>query len=330
MEKTAQTRRQFVATLAAFSASCASPSLAQDTFPSGPVRLYVGASAGGAPDGVARTMARLLAELWKNSVVIENRPGVSGLLAAEVTAHAAPDGRTLCMLLDTVLNTVPLLSENVSIDPIKDVKPIGMVGSFPLVLVVNAALPYRNLQQLIAAAKARPGSIDVGSSGAGSSGHVATELFARAAGLKLNYVPYKGGLPALQDTVAGHIPSMWSSVGAAMPFIEDGKLIPLAVGSSERFSLLPNVPTFQEEGFAGFTAGNWLALMGPAALPDSLAKKIYADVVALGTNDAYRQTLLSQGVEARNMDAGQLTQLIRTEYERNKSLFESLGLSRGK
>ena len=254
-----QTRRQFARTVAALgAASFALPSMAQTSFPTKQVRLYVGASAGGAPDAAARTMGRLLEESWKQSVVIDNKPGISGLLAADATAQAAPDGHSLCMLLDTVLNTVPHLSENLLIDPIKSLKPIGMVGSFPLVLVVNAALPYRTLQQLVAAAKARPGSIDVGSSGPGSSGHVATELFSRAAELKLNHVPYKGGLPALQDTAAGHVASMWSSVGAAMPFIKDGRLISLAVGSDTRFSLLPNVPTFQELGFPRFTAGNWL------------------------------------------------------------------------
>jgi len=324
-------RRQFSSTIAALgTAGWALPATAQTAFPSKTVRLYVGSSAGGAPDAAARTMSRLLAESWKQSVVVENKPGTSGLLAAEATVQAAPDGHSFCMLLDTVLNTVPHLSENIAFDPVKELKPIGMVGSFPLVLVANAGQPYRNLAQLVSAAKANPGSITIGSSGLGSSGHVATETFSRAAGLKLNHIPYKGGLPALNDTAAGHIATMWSSVGAAIPFINSGKLVPMAIASGERFSLLPNALTFNEQGFPGFSAGNWLGLMGPAALPDAIAQKIYADILALGANDAYRQTLLGQGIEFRNMRGGELAQLIRTESDRNKALFTSLGLTRSK
>ena len=320
-------RRQVTASTAALALAGISPRLlAQAAFPNRAMKLYVGASAGGAPDAMARTMGKLLTEAWGSAVVIDNKPGVSGFLAAEATAQAAPDGYSICLLLDTVLNTVPFLTEKLPIDPVKDLKPIGMVGSFPLVFVSNPSLEYRNMQQVVAAAKANPGRIDVATSGLGSSGHVATELCARATGRKLNHLPYKGGLPALQDVVAGHAPMMWSSVGAALPLVKGGKLLALGVASTERFSLMPTVPTFQEQGFANFTAGNWLALMGPAALPDALAQRIYSSVLGLGTNPVYQETLLGQGIEARSMPSPELARLIRTEYDRNKALFSSLGL----
>ena len=299
---------------------------AQNAFPNRPVKLYVGASAGGAPDAVARTMGNLLAERWGYPVVIDNKPGLSGFLAAEVTAQAPPDGHSLCLLLDTVMNTLPLLSTTLSIDPVTQLKPVGMVGSFPLVVVANPSVKFRDLKQLVAAAKTDPTGIDMGSSGVGSSGHVATEIFARMAGIKLNHVPYKGGLPALQGTVAGDIPMMWSSVGAALPFVNSGRLVAIAVASTQRFPLMPDVPTFEEQGYPKFTAGNWLALMGPLALPDALTQKIYGDVLSLATNDAYRKTLLGQGIEARDMSSAELSRLIRSEYDRNKVLFASLKL----
>lgn len=331
MEQFSRNRRQFIAGMTALGLSGVSVSLvAQSGFPSRPVTLYVGSSAGGAPDAAARTMAKLLGERWGHPMVVDNKPGLSGFLAAEVTAQASPDGHSLCLLLDTVMNTVPFLSGKLSIDPTKDLKPIGMVGSFPLVLVANPSAGFRTLQQLVAAAKANPGRIDCASSGLGSSGHVATELFGHAAGVKLTHVPYKGGLPALQGTVAGDVPIMWSSVGAALPLVKGGRLIAIAVAGAERFSLMPEVPTFQEQGYPNFTAGNWLGLMGPAALPDALTQRIYRDVLSLASNDAYRQTLLVQGIVARGMRSPELSALIRTEYERNKVLFASLGLGPGK
>ena len=327
MKQINQSRRNFSLSLAALgSTSLIGQASAQSNYPSRPVRLYVGASAGGAPDAMARTMAKLLAESWGQTVVVDNKPGLSGFLAAEVTAQSAPDGLSVCLVLDTVINTVPLLSEKLNIDPLKELKPIGMVGSFPLVLVSNPTRGYSNLQQVIAAAKANPGKLEIGTSGVGSSGHVATEVLTKAAGITLNHVPYKGGLPAIQDTVAGHIGMMWSSVGAAMPLINTGKLTPLAVGSTERFALLPNVGTVQEQGYPGFTAGNWVALMGPAALPDAIREKIYSDVLKLSGNQVYRDTLLAQGIEARTAPSAELAKLMRSEYERNKVLFSSLGL----
>ena len=193
MKPLRQNRRRFLATMAAVGLSGAFARVhAQNAFPNRPVKLYVGASAGGAPDAVARTMGNLLAERWGYPVVIDNKPGLSGFLAAEFTAQAPPDGHSLCLLLDTVMNTLPLLSTTLSIDPITQLKPIGMVGSFPLVVVANPSVKFRDLKQLVMAAKADPAGIDVGSSGVGSSGHVATEIFARTAGSEVESCALQG------------------------------------------------------------------------------------------------------------------------------------------
>ena len=325
-------RRTFTAASAALAAGGAvfTGRARAQAFPSKPVRLYVGASAGGAPDLTARTMSKILGDSWGQPIVVDNRPGVSGLLAGELTSQAPPDGHTLCLLLDSVLNTVPFLTDKMPIDPIKDLKPIAMAGGFPLVLIAHPSAKLRNLQELSAAAKAAPGKLNYASSGLGSSGHLAMEMFARTAGLKLNHIPYKGGIPALQDTIAGQIPLLWGSVSACLQPIQAGKVVALAVGSAERFVLLPNVPTAAEQGYPGFTAGNWMGVLGPAALPDALVQKIHGDMARLSQSAAFRDALLAQGIEPRTMPTPEFARLIRTEYDRNKTLFASLGLGPSK
>lgn len=149
-------------------------------------------------------MAKLLGDSWGQTMVIDNRPGVSGLLAADLTRQAPGDGHTLGLLLDSVIHTVPFLTEKLPLDPLRDLKPIAMVGSFPLVLIGHTGLKYRNLKEPVAQAQANPGGIDYASSAIGGSGHLAMEMFARSAGIKLNHVPYKGGIPALQVLRPGH------------------------------------------------------------------------------------------------------------------------------
>jgi len=325
-------RRRFSAAafIAAASASSLSPARAQGAFPNRPIKLYVGASAGGAPDATGRAMAKILGDSWGQPIVVDNRPGVSGLLAAELTTQAAPDGHTLCLLLDSVLNTVPFMASNLSIDPLKDLKPIAMVGSFPLVLIAHPNVKYKNLQQLVAEARANPGKIDYASSGLGGSGHLAMEMLARQAGVKLNHVPYKGGIPALQDVVAGHIPLLWGSAAASIPLVKSGKVIALGIGSPTRFAMAPEIPTGIEQGFAGFTAGNWMGVFGPANLPDSLVEKIHADLGRMARMPDYRESMLAKGIEPQDIPTSEFVKTTRAEYDRNKTLFASLGIGPSK
>lgn len=298
----------------------------QAAWPRQPVKLYVGASPGGAPDAMGRLMARLLGESWGQPLVVDNKPGAAGMLAAEITSKAPADGYSLCLVLDSVVVNQPLLLEKMPLDPVNDLKPIAIVGSFPLILVANPNIKIKTLKDFVAEARANPGKIDYGSSGVGSSVHLAMEVLQRAAGFKVNHVPYKGGIPALQDVIAGHIPLMWSSVTAAVPLMQGGKIIPLGIGSAERFPLLPNVPTLVEQGFAGFSASNWIGVLGPKQLPDAIAQKLQADFAALARNTAYRDAMIAQGIEPRATRSDDFARQITAEYNANKALFASIGL----
>ena len=322
-------RRAFTLTGASLTTMASLPVFAQSGFPNRPVKLYVGASAGGGPDATARSIADGLKPVWGQSVVVDNRPGAAGVLAAELTAQAAPDGHTLCLLLDSVLTTVPFVTDKMPVDPLKDLKPIAMVGGFPMVLVANpSVVKYRNLREFAAEARDKPGKIDYASSGVGGPGHLAMETFSGMTGISVNHVAYKGGLPALQDVLAGHIPLMWSSIFAALPSLQSGRLVALGIGSSDRFPLAAGVPTAIEQGYAGFTAGNWLGVFGPAGLSDALTQRIHDDLEKLAANPAYRDALLAQGTRVTSMPASDFARTIRSEYERNKALFARLNISK--
>lgn len=323
-------RRQLLAygatALASACAGMSLPAAAQGAYPNRSVKLYVGASSGGVPDVTGRALSRILGDIWGQPIVVDNRPGVSGLLAAELTSQAPGDGYTLGLLLDTVITTVPFMADKLSMDPLTDLRPIALLGGFPLILVANPNVKYRTLQELMAQAKANPGKIDYASSGLGSSGHLAMELLTRSAGVSMTHVPYKGGIPALQDVVAGQVPMIWGSLGACAPLMQAGKVIALAIGSPERFSLQPSVPTAAEQGFPGFTAGAWMGIFGPLKTPDALVRKIHDDLARLAQNPAYREALLAQGIEPRTISTEEFGKLVRSEYDRNKALFASLGL----
>lgn len=300
----------------------------QAAYPNRPVKLLVGASAGGAPDMVARQMAKVLADSWGQTLIIENKPGVAGMLAADQVSKAPNDGYEIGILLDSVIVNLPFLNEKMPFNTLTDLNPIAMVASFPLILIANPNQKFKTLKEFLAEAKANPGKINYGSSGLGSSVHLAMEVLQRSAGVQVTHVPYKGGIPALQDVVAGHVPLMWSSVSAAMPLLKSGKVIALGIGSQERFPLLPDVPTVAEQGFSGFSASNWLGIFGPAAMSEAAVRKLRADFAMLTRIPAYREALLGMGIEPQggDGDGDRFAKLIRADYARNKSLFSALGL----
>ena len=299
----------------------------QPAWPRQPVKLFVGASPGGAPDTAARLMGKLLQETWGQPLVIDNRPGAAGLLAGELAAQAPADGYALCLVLDSVIINLPLLSaDKLPIDTLTDLKPVAQVGSFPLILVANPNLKYKTLREFIVAAKAAPGKIDYASSGVGAAVHLAMERLQRQGGFEVHHVPYKGGIPGLQDTMAGHVAMIWSSITAALSPMQSGKVIALGVGSAERFPLLPNVPTVAEQGFPGYTASNWMGIFGPKALPDALAQKIQADLATLARTPAYRDAMIAQGIEPRATAGADFARQIQADYNATKALFATLKL----
>ncbi|MDQ2735589.1 MAG: tripartite tricarboxylate transporter substrate binding protein, partial [Pseudomonadota bacterium] len=253
---------------------------------------------GGPTDIVARPLAQLLSDALGQQVIVDNRGGAGGSIGAEIVARSAPDGYTL--LMGTVgTNAInQALYRKLPYDATKDFTPLGLAASAPVTVVVNAGTPYANVAELIAAAKRAPGSINFGSAGNGSPGHLTGEMFAKAAGVELRHVPYKGSAPAISDLLGGQIPLMFDPVQSVLPHIRAGKLRALAVSSRERSPVLPQVVTLDEAGLKGFEATAWWALFAPAGLPAAVSAKLAAETKRVVGADAFRGHLIDVGVQA--------------------------------
>jgi tripartite-type tricarboxylate transporter receptor subunit TctC len=302
------------------------PASAQSGFPNKPVRLIVAYPPGGAVDGIGREIAKGLSDLWGQSVVVENKPGAAGVIAADTTAKAAPDGYTLFLATDGITVVVPFLQSKMPYDTLTDLKPIAMVGTIPLILVASQSAKFKTVAELVTQAKAKPDGIDYASNGVGVSPHMAMEHFQRTANIKLNHVPYKGSAQAFQDVLGGRVPVMWAAVSVSVPHIQAGKLVPLAMGSVERLPVLPNVPTVAELGYRGFEAATWIGVMGPGKLPEPLVQKIQADLRKVTQNQGYRERQIAAGNEVRSSTSEEFSKRIAVEYNRNKALFASGGI----
>ncbi|HET7528139.1 MAG TPA: tripartite tricarboxylate transporter substrate-binding protein, partial [Burkholderiaceae bacterium] len=253
-------RRWLAATVAA--AAFARDAVAQPAaFPSRPIRLLVGFAPGGAVDIIARAIGQQIAPGLGQPVVIENKPGAGTNIALRALIDSPPDGHTLMLTANSIAAN-PTLYQPPPFDMARDFTPVSLVGRVPVVLAANASAPIDSIAQLIAAAKASPRSINYGSPGNGSTPHLAIELFERAAGIELNHVPYKGGAPAINDAIAGHLQTVAVNALEALPHARAGKLRVLAVLSPQRSPILPDVPTIAESGFAGFEASVWYGVVG--------------------------------------------------------------------
>lgn len=259
------------------------------------IRLVVGYAAGGPVDVAARHFAQTLAHELGATVIVENRAGAGGVLAGDIVAKAAPDGNTLFFAASPTLTISPHVQKKMPFDPAKDLSPVAPVLSYANVLVVNKELPFQNVAELIAFAKANPGKVSYGSAGVGASNHLSGELFANQTKTQMLHVPYKGNAPALTDVMGGRLTMMFDIVGSAKSFIEGGKVRALAVTSRERNASLPNVPTMREMGLPEYEVGGWFALYGPARLP--------ADVVTR-LNDATRRAVANKDFRARLVELG--------------------------
>ena len=251
----------------------ATPALAQE-YPSRPIRLLVGFAAGGSTDVFARAIAPRLQALLGQPVVIENRPGAGGNIATEATTRSAPDGYTL--LLGTIgpLAINPTLYGNLSFDPLKDLTPVSLIGEVPNVLAVPVDRPFRSVADIIAAAKARPETLNFGSSGIGSAGHLAAEQLNLMAGIRTTHVPYRGGGALLPELIAGRVDYAFTTALNGIPQAEAGKLRILGVPNGKRVPLLPDIPTIAESGLPGFDGVDWAAMMAPPGLPAPILAKL--------------------------------------------------------
>jgi tripartite-type tricarboxylate transporter receptor subunit TctC len=287
------------------------------TYPTKPVQIVVAFSAGGAVDTVARVLAQSLSDRLGQPFVVENRPGASGGIGAQSVAKAAPDGYTLLMApITSYAMSATLLRTVQSFDLAKDFAPVATIGDVPLLLVVHPSVPARTLSEFVALAKAKPGQLTYGSSGNGSTEHLAAALFNRLAGTEMLHVPYKGGAPAMNDLIGGQINSVVATSPTALPHVRAGSVKALAVATKERLSVLPDVPTAAEAGLAGFEVSSVYGILAPAAMPRPIVDQLAAEIGAIVKQPEIREKLLVTGVVARSAGPDETGTRLRGELER--------------
>lgn len=268
-------RRTFVTAAAA---TLAAPMLHAQTLPSGPVRIVVGFPPGGGTDALARVVGQKLATMWNLSVVIENKAGAAGVIAADFVSKQPGDGNTLLMAHINSHALAPAMGLKLNYNAEKDFVPISMVGVTPMLLICNPDQPAKTVKELVALCKANPGKISFASAGGGSAQHFALEMFKLRAQIFALHVPYRGSAPALTDLIGGQVNYCFETMTSATPFVKSGKVVALAQTRLKRAKSYPNVPTMAESGFPGFEATVWYGLMGPGKMPPAMAQRMNEDV----------------------------------------------------
>ena len=269
-----------------------------DSFPARPIRLVISYAPGGPNDLIARSIAAKLGESWRQPVVVDNRPGNSGIIGSLAVARAEPHGYTL--LLDSVTHSIlPALFDKLPFDPLDDFTAVSQVAYAPTLLVVNQAVAARTVAELIALAKSLPGGLNYGSSGRGTSTHIGMELFANEAGIKLVHIPYKGSAPAMADLLGGQIQLAMTSMPGALGYVQSGKLRAIAVAGDKRQKDLPGIPTIAESGLPGFDVGTWWGIFGPPKLPRAIVDKLNAGINKVLSDAEVQHRIALLGGETR-------------------------------
>ena len=289
-------RRRLLFAFSAGSATLALPAFAQQAFPNKPLRLVVPFPAGGPTDIVARPLAQLLSTALGQQVVVDNKGGAGGSIAADGIAKSPPDGYALLMGTVGTQAINATLYKKLPYDPLKDFTPLGMAASAPVALVAFQGAPFATVAELIAAAKKAPGSISFGTAGNGTPGHLTGELFAKAAGVELKHIPYRGSAPALTDLVGGQIPLMFDPVQSVLSHVQGGRLRALAVSSRQRTPVLPQAPTLAESGLKDFEAEAWWAVFAPAHLPTAETTLLRREIEKIVRSEAFKEKLGNLGV----------------------------------
>jgi tripartite-type tricarboxylate transporter receptor subunit TctC len=300
------------------------PASAQPAWPSKPIRMVVGFAPGGNVDITARTLAPALSEALGQPVLIENRAGAGGNVGAEAVARSAPDGYTLLLGASSLAVNVTLYS-NLPFDALKDLVAVAPVSNVPLVLTVNPRVPAKDAKDYVALAKQRKGSITFASAGTGTSNHLTGELFRSVAGIDIIHVPYKGSGTALGDLMGGQVDSMFDQLSSSLPFIRSGKIRILGVTSAKRSSILPDVPTMIEQGFAGVDASTWVGVFAQSATPRDVIGRLNASIQKITRSTAFRERLAALGADALEGSPEQFAQLFRDEVSKWGRIVKSSG-----
>lgn len=295
-------------------------------FPSKPINLIIPSTPGGLTDAFGRIVSDAMTKAWGQPVVLEHRAGANGIIGTNFVAQAAPDGHTLLLGSAGPLATNEWLYSSVPYSTERDFVGVGMIVTFPNVLVVNPSLPVQDVKSLIAYAKANPNKLNYGSAGIGASHHLSGELFRLMTGTNLVHVPYKGTAPALADLLGGHIQMMFSNVPAAVGHIESKALRPLGVTGTTRNPALPNVPTIDEAGVPGYSMTSWVILVAPAKTPPEIVAKLNAEVVKAMNSPEARERLAKEGGATSNASPKEMDEFLKTENAKFRKIVKDANL----
>ena len=302
------------------------PPAVTQNYPTKSIRLIIPYAPGGPNDIFGRMMAQKLAEAFGQQVVADNRGGASGVIGTELVARAAPDGYTLLLGGAALFSMNPVLLAKLPYEPLRDFAPVSLIASTPFILVTHPLLPVKNVQDLIALAKSRPGQLNFGSAGAGGPPRLAAELLKIMAGIDMVHVPYTGGAPALTATIAGEVHLFFPSIAPALPLVKDGKLKGLAVTSATRSAVVPEYPTIAESGLPGYAIGNWFAVAVPAATPKPIVARLNAELVkALNLGDV-RKRFIDLGADPIGSTPDELAAYIRSELAKWGKVIKAAGI----
>jgi tripartite-type tricarboxylate transporter receptor subunit TctC len=293
----------------------ASPAGRAQTYPSRQITLIIPFAVGGSNDMVGRAIGKKLTEAWGQPVVVENRAGAGGIIGSAVVAAAPPDGYTL-LLVSSTFTINPAIKKTMPFDTIKDFTPVAFIARSPLLLTASNKLAVKSAEELLALARSKPGQISYASSGPGSINQISAELIALSAGVNFMHVPYKGGAPALNDLLGGHVDIYVSSLPQVLQLAQSGQARALAVTSARRTALLPEVPTLEESGIAGIDLWSWWGIVGPAGMPANVVDALNSEIGKMLTSPELSTFLSSEGAEAETMSPQQFGELMRSETER--------------
>jgi tripartite-type tricarboxylate transporter receptor subunit TctC len=305
----------------------AAPAVAQAPYPSKPIRFVAPFAPGGGTDFISRIAAQKLTEALKQQVIVENRPGAGGTLGAEIGVKSPPDGYTLTVIAGSYAVNPSLYK--LPYDPANDITPVIQFSQGPFVIVAHPSLPAKTAKELIAIAKAKPGQLLYATSGQGSITHLATELFAMMAGIKMTHIPYKGTGPALTDTIAGQTQLLWGSAAAAVPAVKGGRLKAIGVSTMQRIAALPDVPTVNESGLKGYDVILWHGLIGPKGLPRPIVDRVNAELNKAVKSKDMEEKLATDGVSSAGGTPEQFGALIKRDIDTWRKVVQKAGVKAG-
>jgi len=309
----------------AMAGALAAPVALAQAYPAKAIRVIVPSSPGGGTDILARVIAARLTEAWGQQVVVENRAGAGQMIGIELAAKAAPDGYSLLMAAST-LAINPVMYKKVPYDALRDFAPITQAAALPNILVAHPSLPVKNVKELVALAKARPGQLVYASAGHGTSPHLSFELFLYMTGTKMIHVPYKGTGPGAVDTVAGQVQLMMPNLLTALPHVKSGRLRALGVTSAKRSAGVPDVPTIAQAGVPGYEAIQWYGLLAPAGTPREIVTKLHGEIVKILAAPDTREKLSSDGAEPVGSTPEQFAAFIRAETDKWGKVVKAAGI----